>query len=60
MLNPADLDILLLEDIEEADLDARLQVGQLVDGEDAAVGARDDPEVDRPLVSVMQPLRSPP
>ena len=46
----ADLQVALLEDVEEADLDARREVGQLVDGEDAAVGARDDAEVDDLLV----------
>ena len=48
----ADLEVALLEDVQQADLDARLQVGQLVDREDAAVRARDDPEVDDLLVGV--------
>ena len=42
----ADLDVALLEDVEQADLDALGEVGQLVDREDAAVGARDEPVVD--------------
>ena len=33
----ADLDVALLHDVEEADLDALGQVGQLVDREDAAI-----------------------
>ena len=53
----ADLDVLLLHDVEQAHLDARLQVRQLVDGEDAAVRARDDAEVDHLLVGVGQLLR---
>ena len=43
----ADLDVALLEHVEQRDLDPLGEVGQLVDGEDAAVGARDEPEVDR-------------
>jgi hypothetical protein len=35
-----DLDVAFLEDVEEADLDAPGEVGQLVEGEDAAVRAR--------------------
>ena len=35
-----DLDVALLEDVEEPDLDAAGEVGQLVEGEDPAVGAR--------------------
>ncbi len=42
----ADLEVALFEDVEQAHLDARREVGQLVDGEDAPVGARDDAEVD--------------
>ena len=52
----ADLDVLLLQHVEQRHLDARRQVGQLVDGEDAAVGARDDPVVDDALVGVGEPL----
>ena len=36
----ADLDVALLQHVEQRDLDALGEVGQLVDGEDAAVGAR--------------------
>ena len=39
---PADLEVLLLENVQEPDLDARLQVRELVDREDAAVGPGDD------------------
>ena len=43
----ADLDVALLEHIEEAHLHQFVQVGQLVHGEDAAVHARHQPEVER-------------
>ena len=52
----ADLQVALLEDVQKPDLDARLEVGQLVDREDAAVRARDDAEVDDFLVGVRAPL----
>ncbi len=52
----ADLDVLLLHDVEEAHLNPRLEVRQLVDGENAAVGARHDAEVDNLLVGVGEPL----
>ena len=42
----ADLDVALLHHVEHRDLDPLGQVGQLVDRDDAAVGARDQPEVD--------------
>ncbi len=42
-----DLDIALLHHVEHGDLDALGEVGQLVDRDDAAVGARDETEVDR-------------
>ena len=42
----ADLDVALLEHVEQRDLDPLGQVGQLVDGEDAAVGARHQAVVD--------------
>ena len=42
----ADLDVALLQHVEQRDLDALGQVGQLVDREDAAVGARHQPVVD--------------
>jgi hypothetical protein len=47
----ADLDVALLEDVEEAHLDALREVRQLVDGEDPAVGTRDQPVVERQLVT---------
>jgi hypothetical protein len=42
-----DLDVALLHHVEHRDLDALGEVGQLVDGDDAAVAARDEPVVDR-------------
>ena len=44
------LNVALLEHVEESDLDAFGEVGQLVDGEDAAVGARHEPVVQGELV----------
>ena len=46
----ADLDVALLEHVEQADLDPLGEVGELVDGEDPAVGAGHEPVVDRELV----------
>ena len=43
----ADLDVALLEHVQQRHLDALGEVGQLVDGEDAAVGARHQPVVHR-------------
>ena len=42
----AHLDVALLQHVEQRDLDPLGQVGQLVDGEDAPVGPRHQPEVD--------------
>ncbi len=53
----ADLQIALLEDVQEADLDAGLEVRQLVDREDPAVGARHDAEVDHLFVGIGPALR---
>ena len=52
----ADLDVALLEHVEQADLDALGEVGQLVDGEDAAVGARHQAVVQRELVGEVAAL----
>ena len=41
-----DLEVALLQDVEQPHLDARREVGQLVDGEDPPVGPRHDAEVD--------------
>ena len=41
----ADLHVALFEDVEQAHLHQLVQLGQFVDGEDAAVHARDQPEV---------------
>ena len=46
----ADLDVALLHQVEKPHLDTLGQVRQLVDAEDAAVGARDEAEVDGQLV----------
>ena len=46
----ADLHVALFEHVEQADLDALGEVGQLVDREDAAVGARHHAVVDGELV----------
>ena len=51
-----DLDVALLEHVEQADLDALGEVGQLVDGEDAAVGAGHQPVVERELVGEVPAL----
>ena len=52
----ADLHVALFEHVEQADLDALGEVGQLVDREDAAVGARDEAVVDRQLVGEVAAL----
>ena len=52
----ADLDVALLHHVEHRDLDPLGEVGQLVDGHDAAVAARDEPEVDRLRVAQAAPL----
>ena len=49
-----DLDVALLEDVEQTDLDLAGQVRQLVDGEDAAVGARQQAVVHRQIVGELQ------
>ena len=46
----ADLHVALFEHVEQTDLDALGEVGELVDREDAAVRARHEPVVDRQLV----------
>ena len=51
-LKASDLDIAFLQDIEERYLDPGLQVREFVDSEDAAVGPRDHPEMDYPVVGV--------
>ena len=47
----ANLNVALFEHVEQAHLNALRQVGQLVDGEDAAVGTRDESVVQRELVT---------
>ena len=51
-----DLDVALLEHVEQADLDALGEVGQLVDGEDAAVGAGHEAVVEGQLVGEVAAL----
>jgi hypothetical protein len=46
-----DLHVTLFEDVEQADLDALGEVGQFVDGEDAAVDPRDEAVVEGQLVA---------
>ena len=52
----ADLHVALLEHVEQTDLDALGEVGELVDREDAAVGARHEPVVDGELVGEVATL----
>ena len=52
----ADLHVALLEHVEQADLDALGEVGELVDGEDAAVGARHEAVVQGELVGQVATL----
>ena len=52
----ADLDVALLEDVEQADLDPLGEVGQLVDGHDAAIRARDQAVVEGQLVGQVAAL----
>src|SRR5690606_26618330 len=49
-----DLDVLFLQHVEQGYLDAGLQVGQLIDDEDTAMRARDQPEVDDALIVIGQ------
>ena len=51
-----DLDVLLFHQVEQSDLHLLGQVGQLVDGEDAAIGARDEAVVDGLLVGEVAAL----
>ena len=48
------LDVAFLQDVEQADLDLAGEVRQLVDGEDAAVGPRQQPVVHRQLAGELQ------
>src|SRR5947208_16942254 len=43
------LHVAFLHDVEQADLDFSCQVGKLINGEDAAVGAREEPIVNGQL-----------
>src|SRR5260370_29638646 len=53
----ADLHVLLFHDVEQPDLDALREVGQLVDTEDAAIRARHEAVVDGQLVREVATLR---
>src|SRR5712692_6412150 len=53
---PANLYVLLFHDVEEADLDSLRKVGELVDAEDPAIGARQQAVVDGQLVGEVPPL----
>jgi hypothetical protein len=55
-----DLDIAFLHDVEQADLDLAGQVGQFVDGEDAAVGAGQQTVVNGEFVGDVVALRGRP
>jgi hypothetical protein len=46
-----DLHVALLHDVEKSDLNFPGEIGQLVDGEDSAVRARQKPEVNRQFVA---------
>ena len=50
-----DLHVAFLHDVEQAHLDLAGQVGQFVDGEDAAIGARQQAVVDGELVGDVLP-----
>ena len=52
----ADLHVALLEHVQQPDLDALREVGQFVDGEDAAVGARNEAVVEGELVAEVAAL----
>ena len=52
----ANLHVALFHDVEQADLDALGEVGQLVEAEDAAIGARHEAVVNGQLVGEVAPL----
>ena len=54
------LHVAFLHDVEQADLDLAGQIGQFVDGEDAAIGARQQAVVDGQLVGDVLAARAPP
>ena len=49
------LHVAFLHDVEQPDLDLAGEIGQLVDGEDAAISARQQPVVDRQFVRELVP-----
>src|SRR5438132_2887661 len=58
-LESADLHVALLDQVEQADLDPLGKVGELVDREDSAVGARDQSVVDGELIGQVLALGDP-
>ncbi len=58
-LESADLHIALFDEVQQADLDPFGEIGQLVDGEDAAIGSRDEPVVDGELIGEVLALGHP-
>ena len=46
----ANLNVALFHDIEQTDLDPFCQIWKLIEYEDAAIGARQQPEMDRELI----------
>ena len=49
------LHVAFLHDVEESNLDLAGEIGQLVDGKDAAIGARQQPVVNRQFVAQQVP-----
>ena len=54
------LDVAFLHDVEEADLNLAGEIGQFVDGEDAAIGAGQQAVVDGQFVAKGRGRRAPP
>jgi hypothetical protein len=52
--------VAFLHDVEQPDLDLARQIGQFVDGEDAAIGARQQSVVDRQFIGNSVRLNAPP
>ena len=54
-----DLHVAFLHDVEQADLNLAREIGQFVDGEDAAIGPRHQTVVDSQFVGNVLPARAP-
>ncbi len=52
----SDLDIFFLHNVEEANLNARLQVRKLIDRKDTAIRARNNAEMNCTFMRVVKPL----